>query len=217
MTSQSGLLTEEECYRQLRNSIIDGTLMPNQHLVEMDLVKSFNASRATIRTVLARLEQEGLVERERYRGARVRRISQEEAVEILEVRAALESLIARHAALRATEDDIVELNQILARLRACYERNDLLGYSEQNAALHRKLATIANHGTAKRLLDTLNSQSVRFQYRTIMSQGRPEHSLREHTEIVTAIAAKDPDGAEKAMKIHLSHVCDTLRTMNQKV
>ncbi|WP_067933353.1 GntR family transcriptional regulator [Alicyclobacillus kakegawensis] len=210
---QTGLLTEEECYQRLRKAIVEGTLMPHQHLVEMDLVKSMNASRATVRTVLARLEQEGLVERERYRGARVRMVTQAEAAEILEVRAALEALIARHAAMRATDADVTVLKEILEDMRRCQERNDLISYSEGNARLHRKLVEIAGHQTAGRLLDTLSSQSVRYQYRTIMAEGRPENSLREHKEIVDAVAARNPDAAEEAMKIHLAHVCETVRQM----
>ena len=54
-----------------------------------------------MRTALARLEQEGLVEHERHRGARVRLVDEREAVEILEARAVLEGLAARQAATRA--------------------------------------------------------------------------------------------------------------------
>ena len=98
--------TDEECYKQLREAILRGEVQPNERLIEMDLAQSLGAGRAAIRTALARLEQEGLVQRERYRGARVRLVSETEAIEILEARAALESLAIRHAALNATADDI---------------------------------------------------------------------------------------------------------------
>ncbi|SIS97328.1 GntR family transcriptional regulator [Alicyclobacillus vulcanalis] len=207
--------TEEECYRRLRNAIIDGTLMPSQRLVEMDLARWLGASRATIRTVLARLEQDGLVERERYRGARVRHVSHDEAVEILEVRMALECLIARYAALRATDEDVAKLEDILAWMRRHYEGQDLLSYSDGNAKLHRCIAEISRHHTARRLLDTLNSQSVRYQYRTILAPNRSRASMEEHEAIVRAIRARNPDVAEQTMRIHLSRVCDTLREMRQ--
>ncbi|MDI9259220.1 GntR family transcriptional regulator [Alicyclobacillus sendaiensis] len=207
--------TEDECYRRLRDAIIDGTLMPSQRLVEMDLARWLGASRATIRTVLARLEQDGLVERERYRGARVRHVSHEEAVEILEVRMALECVIARYAALRATDEDVRRLEEILSWMRRQYEGNDLLSYSDGNAKLHRTIADISRHQTARRLLDTLNSQSVRYQYRTILAPNRSAASMEEHERIVDAIRRRDPDAAEHAMRVHLSHVCDTLRGMRQ--
>ncbi|WDL97668.1 GntR family transcriptional regulator [Alicyclobacillus sp. ALC3] len=204
-------LTEDECYARLRELIINGTYLPNQHLIENDLASAFHVNRVSIRTALARLEHEGLVERERYRGARVRLVTQEEAVEILETRVALEGMIARHAANRATDEDISELRQIVATMKKYYEGNDLLKYSETNSALHKKIVKIAKHPTASRLLEMLNSQNVRFQFRTILAPGRPERSFSEHSAIVEAIANKDGEAAETAMRLHLSHVTDTLR------
>ena len=62
-----------------------------------------------------------------------------------------------------------------------------------------------------RLIATLKYQLVRFQYRTILLPGRSEHSFSEHSAIVQAIRAGDPDGAERAMRSHLSHVAEALR------
>jgi DNA-binding FadR family transcriptional regulator len=52
---------------------------------------------------------------------------------------------------------------------------------------------------------------VRFQYRTILLPGRSERSFGEHSALVEAIAAGDPDAAEQAMRTHLSHVAEALR------
>ncbi|WP_254611567.1 GntR family transcriptional regulator [Paenibacillus sp. JMULE4] len=117
MLNEATLLNEEECYLRLKEDICRGILMPNQHLVELDLAKSYGAGRAAIRTALARLEQEGLVERERYRGARVRLVTEEEAIEILEVRTALEGLAARRAAENATDEDEGVLQDILHEMK----------------------------------------------------------------------------------------------------
>jgi DNA-binding FadR family transcriptional regulator len=58
----------------------------------------------------------------------------------------------------------------------------------------------------------LSSQIVRFQYRTVLLPGRPDHSFAEHTALVDAIAARDPDAAEAAMQRHLLRVADALRS-----
>lgn len=186
-------------------------LLPNERLIEMDLAQSLGAGRAAIRTALARLEQEGLVQRERYRGARVRLISEAEAIEILEVRASLESLVARYAAINATPEDCDVLFRHLAEQQRCIEVGNLLRSSEINGKLHQTLLRIANHATATRLLDMLKPQNVRFQYRTILVPGRPENSLQEHRAIVNAVANHDPELAETAMRVHLSHVAEALR------
>ena len=69
-----------------------------------------------MRTALLRLEHDGLVVRERNRGARVRRVSPDEAVEILEARAALESLAAGYAATRRTDAELQELQAIVEEM-----------------------------------------------------------------------------------------------------
>jgi DNA-binding GntR family transcriptional regulator len=164
-----------------------------------------------VRTALARLEHEGLIEHERHRGARVRLVDEPEAVEILEARAVLEGLAARHAAERAAEADIEDLRRILAEMRRLLDQGDLLGASDENAVLHGRLLEIAGHRTAARLIATLKTQLVRFQYRTILLPGRSERSYHEHEAIVEAVASGNPWAAEAAMRTHLSHVAEALR------
>ena len=190
---------------------MSGDLLPTERLVEEDLSRRLGIGRAAVRMALVRLEHDGLVEHERHRGARVRRVSEEEAVEILEVRAALESLAARRAAERATAQDVRDLRAILREMRAHRERGDLMAVSDANAALHRRILEISGHETVRRLSATLMSQIVRFQYRTVLLPGRSDRSLREHTAIVQAIAAANGDMAERAMRRHLSQVADALR------
>ncbi|SDJ01642.1 GntR family transcriptional regulator [Paenibacillus naphthalenovorans] len=213
MLNEATLLNEEECYLRLKEDICRGILMPNQHLVELDLAKSYGAGRAAIRTALARLEQEGLVERERYRGARVRLVTEEEAIEILEVRTALEGLAARRAAENATDEDEGVLQDILHEMKIYYEANDLLKYSDCNTRLHHMLIKMSGNKTAAKVLDTLNSQSVRFQYKTILQRGRPDKSYEDHRAIVEAVIRRDPDAAEQAMRLHLGRILNGLRDL----
>jgi DNA-binding GntR family transcriptional regulator len=203
-------MAPDEAYVRLREAIVAGRLQPNERLVESELGSALGLGRAAVRTALVRLEHDGLVERERHRGARVRRIGEAEAVEILEARAVLEGLAARHAAARATADDVAELRRILARMRGLLDAGDLLGASDANADLHRRLLEAAGHQTASRLTARLRSQTVRFQYRTILVPGRPERSFAEHEAIVEAIARRDADAAEAAMRRHLSAVAEAL-------
>jgi DNA-binding GntR family transcriptional regulator len=197
---------------ELRDAIVSGRLQPNERLIEIDLARALGVGRSAVRTALVRLEQEGLVEHERNRGARVRLIDKDEAVEILEARAVLEGLAARQAAHKASAEDIRDLRAILAQMRALLNTGDLLGASDHNAVLHCRLLEIAGHDTAARLISALKSQLVRFQYRTILLPGRSERSFVEHTTVVDAIAACDGDAAEAAMRTHLSHVADALRS-----
>ena len=180
---------------RLREAIVTGRFQPSERLVETEVARELGVGRSAVRTALARLEHEGLVEHERHRGARVRLINAREAVEILEVRAVLEGLAARHAAANATPDDIEDLGAILAEMRLRLDAGDLLGASDQNALLHGRILEIAGHTTVARLIATLKYQLVRFQYRTILLPGRSERSFSEHSRIVRAIAAADMEDA----------------------
>jgi DNA-binding GntR family transcriptional regulator len=199
-------------YEDLRAAIVNGELLPGERLVEEDLSARLGLGRGAVRMALVRLEHDGLVERERHRGARVRRVSEAEAIELLEARAALEGLAARHAALDADDAAVERLRDIIGGMRRLREQGDLIGLSNANARLHAAILEASGHETATRLSRTLSSQIVRFQFRTVLLPGRPDRSLAEHAEIVEAIAARDPDAAEQAMQRHLLHVAEALRT-----
>jgi len=201
----------ESAIDTLRQAIVDGDLLPNERLVEADLSRTYGFKRANIRTALALLEQEGLVAREPNRGARVRLIDTDEALEILDAREALEGMAARHAAANATAEDVENLRSVIAGMRALLDQGDLMGASDASGVLHGELLRIARHETVERLVSTLKSQTVRFQYRTILVPGRPEQAYEEHGAIVEGIAANDPDAAEKAMRVHLQRIKAALR------
>jgi DNA-binding GntR family transcriptional regulator len=203
-------LQDDDGYLQLRGAILRGDLVPNQRLVEADMSSAFKLPRAAVRTALVRLEHEGLIEREPHRGARVRMVSEAEAVEILQARAALEGLAAAQAALNITPAGADELRGVLERQRARLADQDLMGASDINAQLHAKIVQLSGHATAQRLISSLNSQMVRFQFRTILIPGRPNQSLEEHGAIIEAVTAGDATKAQRAMHRHLTNVAQAL-------
>jgi DNA-binding GntR family transcriptional regulator len=198
-------------YHRLREAIVNGELHPNERLVESAIASRMGAGRTAVRSALVRLDQEGLVTLERNRGARVRHISDREALEIEQVRAALESMLARRAAQRITADGLRHLHETLERMRERVNEGDSVGYSELNAMFHQVIWAEADQPTATRILSSLKSQGIRFQYQTALRPGRAERSLREHEAIFAALKAHDEDGAEAAMRAHLAEVLDTLQ------
>lgn len=196
---------------RLREAITRGRLMPNERLVEADLAAAYGVNRVHVRTALAMLDQEGLVVRERNRGARVRAITDAEALEIAETRLAIEAMMARQAAARVTDAGRKALRAIEADMRRAVKDADDLAFSRCNAALHREIQRIAGNATANRILDTLKSHLVRLQYRVILLPGRPQTSLAEHRAIVDALCAGDGDAAEAAMRKHLTSFMKLLK------
>jgi DNA-binding GntR family transcriptional regulator len=198
----------------VRDGIMQGRFAPGQRLPEADLVELYNASRGAVRTALVHLENEGVVERERNRGARVRPISLEEAVEITEARAVVEGLCAAKAALRATADDRRRLRELGMELGETVAVSDVVAYSRVNQQIHRAVRDISAHQTAGQMLDRLRTQSVRYHYSVALLPGRPSVGLQEHQQVIEAVCAGDPDVAEQTMRAHLLSVVDALKQLD---
>ncbi|HEV7712980.1 MAG TPA: GntR family transcriptional regulator [Asanoa sp.] len=196
---------------ELRAAILRGDFAPRQRLIETELTEQYSTSRFLLRGALTQLAGEGLVELQPNRGARVREISVDEAIEITEVRQAVEGLVAARAAERVTDEEIERLRALGAEMAAVVGRTDMLRYSDLNAQLHGSVRAIARHASASRLIEQLNAQMVRHQFRLALVPGRPAVSLPEHLAIVEAVCARDPAAAERAMRAHLSSVIEALR------
>lgn len=200
---------------EIREAIVRGDFVPNQRLVEADLSEQFAASRATVRSALVELANEGLIERVQNRGARVRAVSIEEAVEISEVRMVLEGLCAAKAAEHVTRDEAKQLKAIGKKMRSAVSSGDVLGYSQLNQDLHRMVREISGQRTAQDVLERLRAQSVRHQFKLAMHPGRPAVSLPEHLAIIDAVCAHDPATAEEAARAHLRSVIAALKEVDQ--
>ncbi|CAN5226846.1 GntR family transcriptional regulator [soil metagenome] len=215
-TSESrttGALTVPELTRSIRDAIISGEFAPNQRLIEADLSASFGASRAAIRTALFELANDGLVDRLQNRGSRVRAVSLDEAVEILEVRIAVEGLCAEKAAERITEDEIDEFRRMRAAIIASVENGDLIEYSRLNQLLDQRIREISGHATATGVIERMRAQSVRHQFRLAYQSGRAAVSAPEHVAIIDAVIARDPAAARHATRDHLLSVIAALRAL----
>lgn len=162
---------------------------------------------------LAELANDGLVEIERNRGAKVRHVSVEEAIEITEVRLALEALAAARAAERVTDADSAELRDIVAQMHRAVGSAELLTYSDLNARLHSRIRALAANATCTRTIERLLSQVVRHQFALSLKPGRAQASLVQHGRIVDAIVARDPKEAEAATRAHLQSVIEELQSL----
>lgn len=201
----------KDVYHELRAAIVSGRFHPNERLVEASVAQLLGAGRTAVRAALVRLDQEGLVVLEPNRGARVRLVGPQEALEVEDVRAALEGLLARRAAERIRDGELADLDRMMDDMRRHVDSGDALGYSELNAQFHQLIWTAADHETATRIVSSLKSQSIRFQFQTALRPGRAERSLHEHEVIVAALRAHDGPAAESAMREHLAEVVENLR------
>lgn len=201
---------------RIRQMILAGELVPNQRLVETDLSQEFGASRPAIREALSELAGEGLVERIANRGARVRAVGFEEAIEIAEARRALESLCAGKAAEVVTDDEIEELRAIGEAMREAVDTSDRERYAAKNRELHDRVHQISGQRTALALIHRLRGQNVRQQFRLAQKPGRPNVSIVEHLAIIDAICSRDRQAAEAAMSAHLDSVIRAMHEVHEQ-
>jgi DNA-binding GntR family transcriptional regulator len=198
----------------LRAAILNGEYAPRQRLVEIDLCERFGTSRFILRSALQELAGQGLVEFQRNRGARVREVSIDEAVEITEIRILLEGMLAARAAERVTKSEAAMLRKLVKDMRTAVEKSELLVYSDLNAQLHSSIRDIAAHETAARVLRQLRDQTVRHQFSLSLVPGRPSVSLPQHEAIVAAITARKPEAAQQAMHEHLQSVIQAFQALS---
>ena|SRR3981081_3564585 len=196
---------------RLRRAVRQGDVSPGQRLVEAELVDQFEVTRGSVRAAIDELVIEGLLERIPNRGARVRTVSREQAVEILECRKVLEGLIAAKAAERVTDAGSARLRDCADGLIATEREGDPIKYSHLNHELHSAISDIAGQQSATDLIGRLNAQIVRHQFQLSLRPGRPQKSLGEHLAVVEAVLARDPVAAEQAMRAHLDSVIVALR------
>jgi DNA-binding GntR family transcriptional regulator len=196
----------------VRREIVAGELAPGQRLVEIELSQRYHVSRNAARLALVELAHDGLVERIPNRGARVRAVSVDEAIEITEVRMVVEGLCAAKAAERITDAEVTELRDLGRAMRDAVATGEVLQYSKLNERLHRRIREIADQRTAQDVLNRLRAQNVRHQFQLALRPGRPRVSLVEHLAVIDEVCARAPDAAERAMRRHLASVIDALRT-----
>jgi DNA-binding GntR family transcriptional regulator len=197
----------------LRLAIYRGELTPGQRLVEADVAGRYDASRGAVREALAMLSNEGLVVRERNRGARVRPVSLDEAIEITEARAVLEGLCAAKAAAAITARERRDLKALSSPMAEAVRSNDIVAYNRANQQVHVMVREVAKQATVSALLERLRYQSVRYQFQVALLPGRPAQGLKEHLAIIEAVCSRDADAAEQAMREHLFSVIDALRRL----
>jgi DNA-binding GntR family transcriptional regulator len=204
-------MSNASVYDELRAAIATGEILPNERLIESELMERFDAGRPSVRIALIRLEQEGLVEQERGHSARVRLIGRDEAVEISEARALLESYATAAAAERATDADIDELRTLVEKSDSLRDAGRVSELVDIDTRFHQKILEISANRTIMRLNGALHGHLVRHHRSTQLEQERSGASPQEHRAIVDAIAAHNPVAASTAMQTHLDRLTQVLR------
>lgn len=207
-TGQSGQGAADSAYQHIRNAIVTGALPPGETLKETVLARDIGVSRTPVREALSRLGQEGLVEMERYRKARVATFSIEDAAEIFNLRGILEGHGAGRAATRISPDQIAELERIEDEMEAAFRdlgwHRHLEVFDTLNMRFHALIAQVADSPRLERILaSSLELPASIFNHYSESHDQRTLRTHRQHREIIDALKAGDAGWADAAMRGHL--------------
>jgi DNA-binding GntR family transcriptional regulator len=190
--------------RAVAQWIFKGELSAGQKLTEQEVVERLGVSRGPIREAFRALADVGLLQIEQNRGAFVRKIDLEEAIEIHDVYSALEELATRSAARRLSSAQIEELKSLVESMDAAAEAEDLDRFYALNLSFHQRLVEGSGNRRLLSIYNRLLNELHLFRRFGLMQRGEMQRSNHEHHQILEKIAAGNPDGAAEAMRSHTS-------------
>ncbi|NWL12534.1 GntR family transcriptional regulator [Paenarthrobacter nitroguajacolicus] len=200
-------------YGELKRQILNLELKPGARIYEPAMAAALQVSRTPLREAIRRLISESLLEQQPTGGVTVPALDEKVISELYDVRAALESLMAREACANATAADLEELRGILARNAAMVEFADET--MKYGVALHAAIARIARNSWAQRFHEQIASQVERYRHFTNNAPERRDEALANHRLLVEAIVSKDVDEAAKVAFDHVIGARDeTLRVIS---
>jgi DNA-binding GntR family transcriptional regulator len=183
----------------LREEIVSGRLAPGEQIVEGRWAAKLKVAQASIREALNILAAEGFVQKELGRSARVTALSEEDVIQIHQVRTSLESLAARLVAVRMP--DLSEFEQALADMHSAVQCGNVRTYCERDLYFHLLLCEKSGNRFllehVRRLIVPLFAFIVLRQHAAMANPNRWRKSYEEHRHILQAISSGNPDLAER--------------------
>ena len=192
-------------YKQIRDEIIYGKLMPGERLPETKLSKTLGCSRAPVREAINQLENEGFVFRKPNRGVVVNKSSPEEIIDYYSVLEVLESQAVEWAVNHLTSQDINKLEDMNNSMKkiSTNDKTYIQKWVSLNVAFHRSFSEKCGNEKMVWLVDEIRLRITRYRYLSFMITSFNDY-IRDHEAIIEALRQQDAAKAKAAMKSHIS-------------
>lgn len=199
----------EGAYQKIKQMIFQQKVIPGQRLVYNDLCKLFNMSRTPIINALTRLEQEGFLVSEAFRGFQVKPIDLQEAWDLFGVREALEAYAVERAIEQGEPRDLEILEETLRSheeyMPGSYDRKKFL----VDAEFHIQIAAMTRNKVLEKMLRT-NLEHVNLRFRLDnCDPARMPVAAAEHRELVERMKRKDVLKSVEIIRMHVRSGRDT--------
>jgi DNA-binding GntR family transcriptional regulator len=197
-------------YEQLRRAIIEGTIRPNERLIESELAVRLDVSRTPIRESILRLVGDGLIVSHR-RGWVVREHKPWEIREVFEVRAALEGFAAGLAAARATDAELERIHAIHRDHADSIQNSNRSHLVAHNDDFHEAIIAAAGNDLLAQQIHRNSQYYFIHRIAGFLSDDEVRDSIAAHEELVQALVAREVDRAEQVARARvLDHLHKTL-------
>ncbi|MEN3004746.1 GntR family transcriptional regulator [Dehalobacterium formicoaceticum] len=204
------LSLSDRVFEELEEKILSGTIKSGEHLIELKLAAEMGVSRTPVREAIRMLEQKGFVQITPNRTAQVVGISMQDLDDIYDMRMRLEGLASNRAALHITEEQVKELTDILDLQEFYHMKNSIEPINELDSQFHAKIFEYSNSRTLQHTLTDLHHMIQRYRNISFHTSGRAKLAIREHLEILEAIAKHDPVLAEELTVKHIAKAKENL-------
>jgi DNA-binding GntR family transcriptional regulator len=195
-------------YEVIREGILTGIFQPGERLLQDALATQIGVSRIPVRSALMKLESQGLITFEPYRGAVVNTLTSPAAREIYEIRSVLEAHALRKAMTAMTPERLSRLEELAAELNAVENGEEFL---ERRAEFYHQLYDVKRQPRLVAMIDRLREEVGRYSLDHNVDYIRPPGE-RDHAQVLAYLRANDADGAVKWLQDHLDQVCERLLT-----
>ena len=202
--------SEEKAYRHIINLILNGKVNPGEFLLEEELAADMNMSRTPISRALSRMVTEGFIDKLPKKGCFVPIPTPEDAEEVFIARKAIERKTTERATMRATDEELLELESVISKDEHAVIAFSKDTYSNNNEALHLGIAKLSRNPYLERWCRYIYWRSSlyifyfdRFYIAGMQSEVPPQFTPVQHAALLDAMKKRTSDLAGKLMEDHV--------------
>ena len=199
----------DQVFEKLENDIITGVYSRGEILTELKLVENLGVSRTPIREALRRLEQERLIT-ETGKGSLVLGITEDDLVDIMEIRQRIEGMAAYYATKNITPEGLEELKQIAELQDFYYEKKDVERLRQMDDRFHKMIYILCDRAVLRDTLQPLHRKTQRYRKISIQADARLARSVAEHKQILQAIVSGNAELAEALTCQHITNAKENM-------
>lgn len=195
----------DQAYAKLKRAIAETDIYRSREHIRLDekeLAEALGVSRTPVREAMTLLEQEGFLRTVPRRGVYILRKTKKEIVDMIYMWAALESMAARLATLRASDEDIAGLRHIFDNFTEATPTDHIEEYSEANIAFHQSLVELSQSPVLVETIKNIFMHVRAIRRMTIAQSDRASRSITDHMSIIEALEQRDTERVEQLVRQH---------------